>query len=450
MPNSPLNPQPSLGLSSTSADATQVGRVSGSYASIPPVLPDSEVDQSIAATAVGRKPVSSTRDEWIGKDLHQYSIKKWLGGGGMGQVYLAKHHWLDLPVAIKMLNPVLDDEESIKRFRRESILAARLDHPNIVRATDGGKLGDHFFLVTEYLEGCDLNQLVREVGPLDVGDACRIICEACEALAYAHEHQLVHRDIKPSNLMVCQDGSVKLLDLGLARYSNSATQMTATDQFMGTIDYVSPEQAVDTRNVDLRADLYSLGCTFYFLLTGQPPFKGDAYDTVVSKLLAHAEEIPEPISSFRHDVPKDVIRVLGRMLEKSPEDRFQSAAEIAALLLRFSKEKTARVSAKPATGSKCQVIKRRSIIPEIIGLFFFAVWAVVRGLLRTVGILERTAVESTTRLGKSSYRYQLNGKAVVALLFLAGLIYFLATTIEFEVVGPPPNPNMQEVQWHSE
>ena len=280
---------------------------------------------------------TSEPDRWIGKPLGNYVIEKLLGAGGMGRVYQAKHRWLDSPAAIKLLNPVLDGEpEAILRFQREARIAAKLNHPNIVKATDGGPIENSFYIATELVDGDDLSDLVRRNGPLSIELASWLIREVAFGLDHAHRAGLIHRDIKPSNIMLPREGTPKLLDLGLARYADSATNLTSTGQFMGTIDYVSPEQATDTRAVDGRADIYSLGCTFYFLLTGSAPYEGQAYDTAVSKILAHAEEDPTPIMNFRRDVPAAIIKIIEKAMAKDACNRFQTAGELADQLERFA------------------------------------------------------------------------------------------------------------------
>ena len=271
-------------------------------------------------------PETDQRSEWIGRHLDRYKIVRKLGGGGMGEVYLARHRWLDIPVAVKVLQPMLGGNElAIDRFRREARMVAGLNHPNIVRAIDGGPIENSYYLATEYLEGLDLDNLVTNNGPFPPEYAAWIVLEVASALHYAHERNLVHRDIKPHNIMLLRDGSVKLLDLGLARYLDSKSMMTATGQFMGTVDFVSPEQALDTRGVDLRTDIYSLGCTLYYLVTGRVPFGGAAYDSIASKILAHTEETPVPASDYCPSIPKSLVQTIDRMMEKSPDDRFQSA-----------------------------------------------------------------------------------------------------------------------------
>lgn len=299
--------------------------------------------------------------------LGEYQLLERLGAGGMGVVYKALHTELDRVVAVKVLPAGrLADEEAIARFKREIKAVGRLDHPNIVRAYDARRIGQTHFLVMEFVEGLDLAELVRRRGPLGVADACELVRQAAVGLQHAHEHGLVHRDIKPSNLMLSipssarrrefvgegpqpspltgqQDASsgssttapvVKILDLGLARIHAGLTSdaMTVTGQVMGTPDYMAPEQASDSHAVDIRADLYSLGCTLYKLLTGWAPFEGPNYRTVFDKLTAHVRQPITPPSLVRGDVPPRLETILGRLLAKDPAQRFQTPGELAEAL----------------------------------------------------------------------------------------------------------------------
>ena len=194
----------------------------------------------------------------------------------MGVVYKAVHAELDRVVALKVLSAgLVDDEEVIARFKREIKAVGQLDHPHIVRALDARRIGETHFLVMEFIDGTDWEHLVRRWGPLRVADVCELGRQAALGLQHAHEHGLIHRDIKPSNLMLTRQGQAKILDLGLARMRGSpASQaLTVSGQTMGTPDYIAPEQAADSHNVDIRADLYSLGCTLYKLLAGRAPFE---------------------------------------------------------------------------------------------------------------------------------------------------------------------------------
>ena len=257
----------------------------------------------------------------------------------MGTVYKALHTRLKRPVAIKLLpGRRLADPEAVARFQREMEAVGRLDHPHLVRAYDAGEAEGHQFLVMEFLHGVDLAKLVRRDGPLPVADACEVVRQAAMGLQHAHEHGLVHRDVKPSNLMLTSTGQVKVLDLGLARLTVETpdAEMTSSGQVVGTGDFIAPEQGRDTRQADARSDVYSLGCTLYFLLTGKAPFAGPQYDTFMKKVIAHSQEPIPPIQQFCPDLPGPMLAVLGRMLAKEPGKRFQTAAEVAEALVPFS------------------------------------------------------------------------------------------------------------------
>ena len=251
----------------------------------------------------------------------------------MSSVYLAEHVLMQRRVAIKVLpKHRVDDTSYLARFHREAQAAAALDHRNIVRAYDVDNDGDIHYLVMEYVEGRDLQQIVKDDGPLDYADAAEYIRQAAEGLAHAHEAGLIHRDVKPANLLVDQRNVVKVLDLGLARFTDEdrASLTVAYDEnVLGTADYLAPEQAIDSHGVDARADIYSLGCSLYFLLTGHPPFPDG---TLPQRLMAHQKQPPPSIYKDRPDAPKDLVAICMKMMAKKADERYQSAAEAAAAL----------------------------------------------------------------------------------------------------------------------
>ena len=267
--------------------------------------------------------------------LGEYRLVQKLGEGGMGVVYKAVHTELDRVVAVKVLPAGrLGDDESMARFHREIKAIGRLDHPHIVRAFDARRIGETYFLVMEFVDGPDWEHLVRRRGPLRVADVCELGRQAALGLQHAHEHGLIHRDIKPSNLMLTREGQVKILDLGLARIQGGAVSqaLTISGQIMGTPDYIAPEQSCDSHNVDIRADLYSLGCTLYKLLAGRAPFEDAAHATLSSKLRAHERESPPPITEFRRELPRSLVAILDRLLAKEPARRFSTPSELATAL----------------------------------------------------------------------------------------------------------------------
>jgi serine/threonine protein kinase len=274
--------------------------------------------------------------------LRQYRLLERLGGGGTGVVYKARHSRLDRVVAIKVLSKHLKkDPDALARFYREMKVIGKLDHPNIVRATDADEDAGFHYLVMELIEGHDLSSLVQHLGPLPVTDACHLAQQAARALDYIHQHGLVHRDIKPSNMMLLANGQLKLLDLGLSLLRGDIAQetnLTTPGVLMGTCDYISPEQCSDSHHVDIRADLYSLGCTLYELLCGRAPFGGPEYSTPLKKVLAHMRSPAPPITDLRPDLPAELVRIVERLLAKQPNDRFRTPAELIVALQPFVKE----------------------------------------------------------------------------------------------------------------
>jgi formylglycine-generating enzyme required for sulfatase activity/serine/threonine protein kinase len=267
----------------------------------------------------------------------KYQVLGKLGEGGMGAVYKAKHTFLGDLVAIKVLNAeALGNPEARMRFLREMQAAGQLKHPNIVRALDAEQIGNLLVLVMEHVPGITLDRLVAQRGPLPVDFACRCIVQAAQGLQHAHEKGMVHRDIKPGNLMVAPQGQeVKLLDFGLARgpREKNRTDQTQMQAFMGTPDFVAPEQASDARSADIRADIYSLGCTLYFLLAGRPPFQES---TPLALLLAHHQKPPQPLTELRPDMPPMLWAVIAQMLAKTPGERYQTPAEVIRALQPFA------------------------------------------------------------------------------------------------------------------
>ncbi|HZZ73068.1 MAG TPA: serine/threonine-protein kinase [Pirellulales bacterium] len=263
----------------------------------------------------------------------EYELHEELGSGGMGRVYRAVHRKLLRPVAVKILSPAdKPSAESIERFQREAKVLAKLSHPNIVTIHDAGiAAGTHYF-VMELVDGKDLASVVKADGPLPVDCALDCIRQVAEGLRYAHAAGIVHRDIKPSNLMLDAEGKVQILDLGIARaeaIDGPASELTRTGAILGTVDYMPPEQALNTRKADQRADVYSLGCTLYFLLTGQPLYEGE---TVMERLVAHREQ---PIPSLRKacpSVPGWLEQVFPRLVAKRPADRLATMDDVLAAL----------------------------------------------------------------------------------------------------------------------
>ena len=270
--------------------------------------------------------------------LGSYVLLERLGEGGMGQVFKARHRHLGRIVALKLIRKErLDNPATVKRFQREVRAAAALSHANIVLAYDADEVNGTQILVMECVEGgTDLGRLVKKCGPLPVEQACEYIRQAALGLQHAYERGLVHRDIKPGNLLVTADGkTVKVLDMGLARLEHrgdagaTSSSMTQEGAVMGTANYMAPEQARDSHHADIRADVYSLGCTLYYLLTGRVPFPTGS---MAEKLLKHQFHEPQPLQRLRPDLPPGVVTVVRKMMAKQPEDRFQTPAEAATAL----------------------------------------------------------------------------------------------------------------------
>ncbi|MEX2176942.1 MAG: serine/threonine-protein kinase [Pirellulaceae bacterium] len=269
----------------------------------------------------------------IGRTLDHYELVEFVGGGGMGAVFRSIDTRLGRTVAVKVLSRDHTDEETIKRFRNEAQSAARLDHPNIARVYFVGEAEGWNYIVFEFIEGTNLRDIVEARGPLPLEEALDYTLQVAEALDHASNRDVVHRDIKPSNVLVTPAGQAKLVDMGLARLhqvESSSEDLTASGVMLGTFDYISPEQARDPRSADVRSDIYSLGCTLYFMLTGRPPFPEG---TAVQKLLKHNSEEPPDLRLFRPELPPSATSLVGRMLAKRPAQRQQSPQDLIAEVL---------------------------------------------------------------------------------------------------------------------
>ncbi len=261
---------------------------------------------------------------------NKYRLLGLIGSGGMGKVYLCEHVMLRRRVALKVLpTQLLEEPSSLERFLREARAAASLDHPNIIRAHDIDQSGQMYFLVMEFVEGINLQDMVRRGGPLEVNQAAHYIAQAACGLQHAYLAGWVHRDIKPSNLLVDRTGVVKILDMGLAKlHSDEKDDLTKrfdANKVLGTVDYISPEQATNSSQIDVRTDIYSLGGTFYFLLTGAPPFNEGS---TAQKLLARQVKKPRPVHQLRPEVPEHLSAVIDKMLARDLNERYQSPDEL--------------------------------------------------------------------------------------------------------------------------
>jgi len=264
-----------------------------------------------------------------GDRLGHFELVEYVGGGGMGRVFRAIDTRLARPVALKILTTDQStDEESLLRFRNEAQSAARLNHDNIARVHHVGEDHGLNYIVFEFIEGENIRRLVERKGPLPLSEAVSYVLQVADALTHAAERDVVHRDIKPSNLLITPDGHVKVIDMGLARFRRvdaAAADLTASGVTLGTFDYISPEQARDPRNADVRSDIYSLGCTFFYMLSGRPPFPEG---TVLQKLLQHQGDQPPDIRAFRPRLTEEAARVLRKMLAKDPRNRYSDPKEL--------------------------------------------------------------------------------------------------------------------------
>jgi serine/threonine protein kinase len=265
--------------------------------------------------------------------IGKYKVLERLGSGGMGQVFLAEHKLMRRRVAVKVLPAAkAADPAALERFYREARAVAAVDHPNLVRAFDIDRDEALHFLVLEHVDGTNLHDLVAKFGPLSPVRAAQYVRQAAVGLDHAHQMGLIHRDIKPANLLVDRYGVVKILDMGLARFfKDQADQLTKKydEQVLGTADFLSPEQAVDSHAADIRADLYALGGTLYYLLTGRLPFPDG---NVAQKLMAHQTRQPASLALLAPDAPPGLVAVVERLMRKDPADRYQTPAELVAAL----------------------------------------------------------------------------------------------------------------------
>ena len=271
-----------------------------------------------------------------------YQVLRELGRGGMGVVYLAENRMMGRKEVLKVVSShLLNRRGVIERFLREIRAAAQLQHRNIVTAYSATRIGESIVFSMQYVEGYDLSKLVDKSGPLPVAHACNFVYQAALGLQHAHEHGMVHRDIKPSNLMLAREGNkpvIKILDFGLAKVTSEGAVdggLTHEGQMLGTPHYVAPEQSVNAQKADIRADIYSLGCTLYCLLAGFPPFDAAS---LYELLQAHHSMDAKPLNFIRPEVPAELAAVVAKMLAKEPERRFQTPAEVAKALMPFFKK----------------------------------------------------------------------------------------------------------------
>jgi tRNA A-37 threonylcarbamoyl transferase component Bud32 len=412
-----LAEQPSIPVAASPAPDNRAGQdtqslISDSQPEVPPSTGVSEVPATL-------------------RDHPRYRIIRFLGRGGMGDVYLAEHLRMARLVALKVIKPeLLSQELLIKRFHTEVKAVARLAHANIVHAHDADQAGDWHFLVMEYVEGESLGDYLKARGRLPVAEASDYVRQAALGLQHAHERGLTHRDIKPHNLRRTPDGQIKVLDFGLALLADKSVEESQNDtrpgMAIGTADYISPEQSEDSHRVDIRSDIYSLGCTLYHLLAGQTPFpKGSA----IQKLVSHVAEKPTSLSQIRPEVPAELVAVVEKMMAKKPADRYQTPAQVAEALVPFTKE---------------ALLVPTSEVPRTSGR------EGDRLSLETAPASELLAKDAPVVQGQKRRRWSVVMIAVAACLLLtlgiaAGVVIFRIQTDEGEVVITPQSPDVEIV-----
>jgi serine/threonine protein kinase len=300
-----------------------------------PSLPDVIIDDALLAamlvemgvlTAYQADQLKSGRRKL---SLGPYIVTDWIAQGGMGQVFKAVHEMMGREVAIKVLPLSKSTPEAIAKFNREIRTQAQLDHPNLVRAYDAGHDGNVHYLVTEYVPGTDLRRLVRNEGKLTMQQAAQIISQAALGLEHAHERGLIHRDVKPGNILVTPKGVAKVSDLGLSGWLDEGRNDPRAGKVVGTPDYLSPEQIKTPAKITPSSDIYSLGCTLYYAITGKVPFPGG---TAAEKARRHCEDTPWHPRRFATDVSEEFVEIIADMMEKEPAERVPSAAEVVARL----------------------------------------------------------------------------------------------------------------------
>ena len=309
--------------------------------------------------------------------IDDYVLLEQRGAGGMARVYKARHRKMNRIVALKLIRePAATSRQAVGRFQREIKAVAALDHPGIVRAYDAGEVDGIHYLVMEYVEGQDLAHSVRESGALSVERAIDYVIQAAESLAYVHRQGIIHRDVKPSNLMLTPEGRIRVLDLGLARLRHPAELavddmtdvVTEMGDMLGTAAYMAPEQSDNPRAVDHRCDIYSLGCTLHFLLTGKTVYGGSSY---VEKVLAHRQAIPPLLKVDSGRISAELQAVFRRMISKDPDQRYQTMEEVAQALHRARDiQANPATAADPATkrGLSLRSIAAVTLVPAVIAI----------------------------------------------------------------------------------
>ncbi|QDT24390.1 protein kinase domain-containing protein [Gimesia chilikensis] len=423
--------------------------------------PAAESAEDLGKLLVKHKKVTKLQAQFVyqgkGKQLllGNYLILDKIGAGGMGDVYLAEHRRMERRVALKTLPAAMTkDTQSIQRFHREVKAAAKLTHPNIVTAHDADEANGVHYFVMEYVEGIDLSAVVKKQGVLKVDVAVDYILQAAKGLEYAHEEGVIHRDIKPANLLLDKKGTIKILDMGLARIEDEAheipaTQLTQDGSVMGTVDYMAPEQAKDTHTADARSDIYSLGCSLYYLLTGESVYRGS---TMVNRIMAHQND-PIPSLTGKHIlISQDIDAVFQKMVAKKPEDRFQSMSEvIVAIENCIQMKSSSTVSTEPSDSELHKFLQSQKVASSPTIVMSADVMTAEKPLTDTQNESLTSGFLNNT-LGGTSYqplskRKQSIGKrggiiagvVLASLVLIAGIIFKIDTpsgTIVLEVDQP--------------
>lgn len=340
-------------------------------------VPESEssaFDAEQEKTIISQRPVAAPEEFYRsmplaelatlleGKQLDHFFVEQMIGGGGMGAVFRGRDERLDRTVAIKVIPAAKRDPDTLRRFRLEAQAAARLDHPNIARVYYVGEAEQWNYIVFEFIDGVNIRDLVDMQGPLSVDDAVYYTRQVAEALQHAHQREVVHRDIKPSNILVTAAGIAKVVDMGLARNTGldqSTADATASGVTLGTFDYISPEQARNPRDADVRSDLYSLGCSLFFMLTGKPPFPEG---TVLQKLLKHGSVPPPDPRAWREDLSDQIYAILMKLMAKQPSERYQNPLELVNDLMLLAEIEELPRSLSPGTMIFTPTVAQRSLL----------------------------------------------------------------------------------------
>lgn len=388
--------------------------------------------------------------------LGKYKLQGHLGSGGMSSVYLAKHKISGQLRAIKVLpRKKVDDKSYLDRFYLEARAAASLNHPNVVRIYDICNEANTHYMVMEFVDGKDLYEVVTESGPLDFESAIKFTAQAADGLTHAHQRELVHRDIKPANLLRTQDGDIKILDLGLALVNQDDSESLTVlynEKVMGTADYLSPEQAVNSHEVDHRADIYSLGCTLYYLLTGHPPFpKG----TLAQRIAMHQTKEPADVRASREDCPPALVSVCQKMMRKIADERYQSAAEVKQELLALLDSDALKEQNPPGTGDKYRQAAAAAGsdssrgVDKVLAAEESEAQAAFREIAR-ISSIKKSASNKATKSGKTVAMPRKKRKAppkwilpaAIAFMFVA---LILVLTIAYRMINAEPTEKASDL-----